>query len=371
MNSITNNYHNKLFVNLIKKYVIPNLSSSNRKYNNGLNAFIGSSSEFTGGIYISAITAMKVGADQSHIFAHNDSVLALKSYSPEVIIHNSFSSKVDSFLLKDKAKWTKNFNSIVYGVCLGKEDYAAEVITTFLSESKKHNNVHIFDADSIYFFTKYEKRNVLYNLIKETNSIFTPNYKEFNYIVERYKKDKPELCLKFKDNKFYEELEIYNYKNKTLNDNNNNNNNNNNDNIEIIDLNNEILSSENIYYREVIIARDLNQIIFKKSLIDIITDGKIVALVKTEGSLKRCGGIGDILDGVLSGFTSMSNSNNSNVINKNYLVYTCICASHFVKHSSYLAYKNKGLSMTSLDVLYVIKNNPIDKIIESFKEVNN
>ena len=50
------------------------------------------------------------------------------------------------------------------------------------------------------------------------------------------------------------------------------------------------------------------KIIFKKGLVDIITNGNSVILVCNDGSLKRCGGIGDILVGILSGFLSLYRS---------------------------------------------------------------
>lgn len=47
------------------------------------------------------------------------------------------------------------------------------------------------------------------------------------------------------------------------------------------------------------LASALNNInILLKGKIDIITNGKKAFLVRTPGSLKRCGGIGDILSGL-------------------------------------------------------------------------
>eukprot|EP00340_Litonotus_pictus_P004109 CAMPEP_0170535382 /NCGR_PEP_ID=MMETSP0209-20121228/99856_1 /TAXON_ID=665100 ORGANISM="Litonotus pictus, Strain P1" /NCGR_SAMPLE_ID=MMETSP0209 /ASSEMBLY_ACC=CAM_ASM_000301 /LENGTH=169 /DNA_ID=CAMNT_0010836301 /DNA_START=136 /DNA_END=641 /DNA_ORIENTATION=+ len=61
-----------------------------------------------------------------------------------------------------------------------------------------------------------------------------------------------------------------------------------------------------MFYREVLMAKVFGgNIIYKKGLIDVITNGRVVYLVCNPGSLKRCGGIGDILGGTLSAFISM------------------------------------------------------------------
>ena len=47
-----------------------------------------------------------------------------------------------------------------------------------------------------------------------------------------------------------------------------------------------------------------NMIIMKKGMIDLISDGNISYYVSIEGSLKRCGGLGDILSGILGTFVN-------------------------------------------------------------------
>jgi ATP-dependent NAD(P)H-hydrate dehydratase len=44
-------------------------------------------------------------------------------------------------------------------------------------------------------------------------------------------------------------------------------------------------------------------IIVRKGIVDVITDGKEAFFVSTHGSLKRCGGIGDLLAGTIGTFT--------------------------------------------------------------------
>lgn len=69
------------------------------------------------------------------------------------------------------------------------------------------------------------------------------------------------------------------------------------------------LDGGNHFNRKVNLVRQLalrlnGVTILKKGLIDIITNGKLVLLVRTESALKRCGGQGDLLSGSLGTFVN-------------------------------------------------------------------
>lgn len=69
---------------LLKKMVsiFPKLIPTASKGQSGRVAVVGGSFEFTGAPYYSAISALRVGADLSHIFCSKFSSAAIKSYSP-------------------------------------------------------------------------------------------------------------------------------------------------------------------------------------------------------------------------------------------------------------------------------------------------
>jgi hydroxyethylthiazole kinase-like sugar kinase family protein len=46
-----------------------------------------------------------------------------------------------------------------------------------------------------------------------------------------------------------------------------------------------------------------NLVICRKGLVDVITDGEEACYVTADGSMKRCGGIGDILAGTIGTFS--------------------------------------------------------------------
>ncbi|KAI3681610.1 hypothetical protein L6452_36410 [Arctium lappa] len=66
-------------------FVGVSLSISERVY--GRIAVIGGCREYTGAPYFSAISALKIGADLSHVFCTKDVAPVIKGYSPELIVH--------------------------------------------------------------------------------------------------------------------------------------------------------------------------------------------------------------------------------------------------------------------------------------------
>jgi ATP-dependent NAD(P)H-hydrate dehydratase len=70
----------------------PPLKNTSLKGDNGRIGVIGGSYEYTGAPYYAAISSLKVGADIAHIFCSKSAANAIKSYSPEIIVHPVFVS---------------------------------------------------------------------------------------------------------------------------------------------------------------------------------------------------------------------------------------------------------------------------------------
>lgn len=71
----------------ILRAITPNLDPTRYKGQAGKIAVIGGCREYTGAPYFSAISALKIGADLSHVFCTRDAAPIIKSYSPELIVH--------------------------------------------------------------------------------------------------------------------------------------------------------------------------------------------------------------------------------------------------------------------------------------------
>ena len=328
--------------NLLK--LLPDLTPLSKKYSNGRCAMIGSNSYYTGGIYSSAISAMKSGADISHIFAHEDSVSALKAYSHDIIVHKSYSNNPNIDLLNENKRWLKSFDSIVIGPCLGKDDYVKIILEVFIKESSKFKNiVHIFDADSIYFFHTSQLFSVFKEYLENNICILTPNRVEFDKLIENHF---IEDNLNFKEEKTYENFYIEYYTKNYL------------DNpIQSFEYDQLDSDLKEIFRREVLLSQKLGQIIFKKGTLDIITDGSTIYLICNEGSMKRCAGIGDILAGVLASFIPLMNGKSK----KEVLLISSL-ASFWLRYISKEVYEEKGISLISSDIINQLSLFSLDKI---------
>ncbi|XP_008562709.1 PREDICTED: ATP-dependent (S)-NAD(P)H-hydrate dehydratase isoform X2 [Galeopterus variegatus] len=67
--------------------IIPPLSAKKFKGQDGRIGIVGGCQEYTGAPYFAAISALKVGADLSHVFCAREAAPVIKSYSPELIVH--------------------------------------------------------------------------------------------------------------------------------------------------------------------------------------------------------------------------------------------------------------------------------------------
>ena len=134
----------------------------------------------------------------------------------------------------------------------------------------------MFDADALFHLTNNKEDIELVKEIQQkTNSvILTPNIIEFKRIWEvNHKEDLPSA----KD-----ELAVYQSEESPLT---------------TIDVTHPIVAPVAMLSREFNNAR-----IIRKGLCDIITDGERALLVRQQGSLKRPGGIGDVLAGTIATF---------------------------------------------------------------------
>ena len=105
--------------------------------------------------------------------------------------------------------------------------------------------------------------------------------------------------------------------------------------------------------------------------------------MKNQGSLKRCGGIGDILTGIISAYLSSFKKSNteyfsseenskhlSTEINKK-ISLICVLSCFICREAARLAFINKGISLTAPDVIKKLENGKVfskNKIV--YKNIN-
>ena len=156
------------------KNIIPKLSSSLHKGQCGRIGIIGGSCEYTGAPYFAAMTALRLGADIVHVFCTSSAGPAIKSYSPDLIVHPILD---DDTVLKQLRVWLPRLHSIVFGPGLGREKL--NLYTNILELVKEFEKPVVVDADGLFVISETP------NILKDFKHVtLTPNVFEFKRVLD-------------------------------------------------------------------------------------------------------------------------------------------------------------------------------------------
>lgn len=186
MVSVSKAFRKVKFDNCTKfiKKLIPPLERNTHKGQNGRIAVIGGSPDYTGAPYYAAQSSLKFGADLSYVFCSKQSIIPIKSYSPEFMV----SSFYDADNLVDDSHYNAavsivvdafpRIHTIVIGPGLGRDKHVLNIVSLIISKSIEANIPLVIDADGLFLLSQ----NI--NLIKNyQNCILTPNKMEFEKLV--------------------------------------------------------------------------------------------------------------------------------------------------------------------------------------------
>ncbi|XP_047091634.1 ATP-dependent (S)-NAD(P)H-hydrate dehydratase-like isoform X2 [Lolium rigidum] len=271
----------------VVRRITPPLDRARHKGQAGKIAVIGGCREYTGAPYFAAISALKVGADLSHVFCTKDAATVIKSYSPELIVHpileESYSVREDeresvsSSILTEVTKWMERFDCIVVGPGLGRDSFLMDCVSNIMRHARQANIPTVVDGDGLFLITN----NI--GLVEDNPlAILTPNVYEYKRLVQKV-------------------------------------------------LNCEV-NEENASEQLTALCQKIGGVtIMRKGKADLISDGKKVTQVSTFGSPRRCGGQGDILSGSV-----------------NPMILGCIAGSLLLRKAALLAFvKNKRSTVTT------------------------
>ncbi|KAG8137556.1 hypothetical protein E2320_004785 [Naja naja] len=161
--------------------VIPPLTAKKHKGQDGRIGIVGGCQEYTGAPYFAAISALKVGADLSHVFCTKDAATVIKSYSPELIVHPVLDSP-DA--VREVESWLPRLHSVVIGPGLGRDDLLLEHAKGIIEKSKIKGIPIVIDADGLWLIAQQP------SLIQGyPRAILTPNAMEFSRLYEAMLRD--------------------------------------------------------------------------------------------------------------------------------------------------------------------------------------
>ncbi|KAJ7576994.1 Ribokinase-like protein [Mycena floridula] len=226
------------------KKIIPPLNGTLHKGQSGRVAVLGGALDYTGAPFFAAFTALRFGADLSHVICSPTASGAIKTYSPDLIVHPILREDRSSEDIRPELdSLLSRLHVLVIGPGLGRESYMISYAKLALSIARSKDMFVVLDADALWMVGQD------ISVVKGyRRAVVTPNVVEFKRLSEQ------------------------------------------------VGVDPSIPSNE----RAAIVSRELGGVtVLQKGAIDIIADQKETTQVDTEGGLKRCGGQGDILSGAV------------------------------------------------------------------------
>ncbi|XP_062831524.1 ATP-dependent (S)-NAD(P)H-hydrate dehydratase isoform X3 [Anolis carolinensis] len=278
--------------------IIPPLTAKKHKGQDGRIGIVGGCQEYTGAPYFAAISALKVGADLSHVFCTKDAAGVIKSYSPELIVHPVL-DRPDA--VHEVEKWLPRLHSVVIGPGLGREDVLLANAKGIIEKAKVKGIPIVIDADGLWLIA--QQPSVIQNYPR---AILTPNAMEFSRLYEAMLRDP-------------------------------------------VDSNDQ----HGCLLR---LSQALGNVtIVQKGERDLISDGEKVLVCSHEGSSRRCGGQGDLLSGslgVLAHWALLAGPEKTN--GQNPFLVAAFGACSLTRQCNHQAFQKCGRSMTASDMILEI-----------------
>ncbi|KYN99072.1 putative carbohydrate kinase [Plasmodium gaboni] len=256
----------------IKDVVVPLLCKSDYKGCSGKICVIGGSEVYSGAVYLSSMSTMKVGADLCFVITVPENSYPLKSYSCELIVYPYLYNKksdiknIENSPLNKCIKYLSDrIDTCVVGPGLGDIDEVTEECLIYIFENFIERNIFlILDADIIQFILSNMK---IFNLIKNyKNCLLTPNINELRKMLIHLNDNILNLDIKNID---FKQLSVSNI-------------------IEYVHVLKNVLNGPKILI---------------KGFYDVyISDHFFFVFFMKKQCLKRSGGFGDILTGILAVF---------------------------------------------------------------------
>ncbi|KAJ8094699.1 hypothetical protein PM082_010705 [Marasmius tenuissimus] len=160
------------------KQLIPPLDGSLHKGQSGRVGVLGGALDYTGAPFFAAISALRFGADLSHVICSPTAASAIKSYSPDLIVHPILAENSSP---EDELKSLLNrLHVLIIGPGLGRESYMQRFASVALSIAKDQNMFLVLDADGLFLLNKDP------SLLKGyARAVVTPNVVEFKRLSEK------------------------------------------------------------------------------------------------------------------------------------------------------------------------------------------
>ncbi|XP_060039759.1 ATP-dependent (S)-NAD(P)H-hydrate dehydratase isoform X2 [Erinaceus europaeus] len=273
--------------------LVPPLAAGSHKGRDGRVAVVGGCREYTGAPYFAAISALKAGADLAHVFCAREAAPAIKAYSPELIVHPVLDSPG---AVGEVEKWLPRLHVLVVGPGLGRDEQLLASVKGILEAARARDLPVVIDADGLWLVARQP------DLVRGyAKAVLTPNHVEFRRLREAVVRDDGG-----EDGEAVRGLS-------------------------------EALGGVTV---------------LRKGERDLVSDGRQVLVCDQEGSLRRCGGQGDILAGslgVLLHWALLAGPQKTNGSSPPLLAALGACA--LTRRCSLRAFQKHGRATTASDMV--------------------
>jgi len=224
----------------------PPLIAKAHKGQAGRVGVLGGSWEYTGAPFYASVSSLKVGADLAFIFCHEHAAGPIKCYSPELVVYPAYPANTPpdeaaAALASALKQAISRMHTLVVGPGLGRDPGMQQGATLCIQEARTAELGLVIDADGLQLLCQNPTL-----LAGYSRAILTPNRVEFS-----------RLCSA----------------------------------VGVEEGKDPIATTAHL-------ARALNgPTVVRKGEMDIISNGTATYLCTEPGSLRRCGGQGDVLSG--------------------------------------------------------------------------
>ncbi|KAK7025208.1 H-hydrate dehydratase [Favolaschia claudopus] len=163
------------------KQLIPPLDGSLHKGQSGRVGVLGGALDYTGAPFFAAISALRFGADLSHVICSPTAAGTIKTYSPDLIVHPILREDAsESQVSKQLQSLLSRLHVLVIGPGLGRESYMQSYAKVALGLARQQGMFVVLDADALWMVGQD------ISLIKGyRRAVVTPNVAEFARLSEQ------------------------------------------------------------------------------------------------------------------------------------------------------------------------------------------
>jgi len=297
------------------KEVIPRLSPNRHKGQDGRLCVVGGSLEYTGAAFFAGRSILRCGGDLAHIVCDKQAAIPIKSYCPELMVApylNCLEPSISTDLQLWMEQTLKRMDAIVIGPGLGRHENTMHATSKIIRAALQHKVPLVIDGDGLWLLALTQYRGVLQSGGNDSqhNIVLTPNAMEFrrlwiNHVLKKDVNAKAAVAQSNVDEYMppFDTADLYE-KLTTVSEEKNDNDD----------------SDKKLYTQlrcdEIFAVKDFTGIqhikdtatlaqtmggvtVFRKGAVDIVCNGEKFILISKPCSLRRCGGQGDILAGVI------------------------------------------------------------------------